>query len=135
MPTYRFSACKFLIEKGRERDDRNSKKNSQTENNGRNAEISIHGKLKHKYIPPIYGYYKIKYGTCIAMEYSKYGDLENFKKNILKRSTLSESFICYFVGQILEALFYLSINKIIHMDIKLQNILIDEYLTAKRLFS
>ena len=65
------------------------------------------------------------------MEYSKYGDLENFKKNILKRSTLSESFICYFAGQILEALFYLSINKIIHMDIKLQNILIDEYLTAK----
>ena len=131
MPTYRFSACKFLIEKEEERNDSNSKNNSQKESNSGNMEISIHGKLKHKYIPPIYGYYKIKNGTCIAMEYSKYGDLENFKKNIVKRSYLSESLICYFAGQILESLFYLSINKIIHMDIKQQNILIDEYLNAK----
>ena len=93
----RFSACKFLLEKKRERQGNNSKNES---NNG-NIEISIHGKLKHKYIPFIYGYYKINNGTCIAMEYSKYGDLENFKRTIIKRSSLSETLICYFAGQIL----------------------------------
>ena len=125
IPINRFSACKFLIEK------KGVGNNSKNESNNENNEILIHGKLKHKYIPFIYGYYKVNNGTCIAMEYSKYGDLQNFKKTVIKRSSLSESLICYFAGQILESLHYLHMNKIIHMDIKQQNVLIDEYLNAK----
>ena len=66
------------------------------------------------------------------MEFTKYGDLDNFKRNIIKRSCLSESLICYLAGGILDALYYIHVNnKIIHMDIKQQNILIDDFLMVK----
>ena len=95
------------------------------------AEISIHAKLKHKNIPNVYGYYKINNGSCIAMEHIKYGDLSNFKKTYLKKKCLSESLICYLSYQILDAILYLHMNKIIHLDIKPQNILIDDFLNVK----
>lgn len=95
-------------------------------------EIIAHGSLKHKNIPQIYGYYKIGDNSCIAMEYSHYGDLENFKKKVIKRAPLSESLICYILGGLAEAVFYIHThNKIIHMDIKQQNIVIDDYLNIK----
>ena len=88
--------------------------------------------LKHKNIPEIYGYYKILNDSCIAMEFTKYGDIENFKKKILKRTSLSETLTLYIAGGILEALKFIHIkNKIIHMDIKQQNILIDDFLSIK----
>ena len=65
------------------------------------------------------------------MEFSKFGDLENFKRTILKKTYFSESLICYFSYQILEAISYLHTNKIIHMDIKKQNILVDEFLNVR----
>ena len=95
------------------------------------SEITIHYKLKNKNIPNIYGYYSIKdRGVCIAMEYSQYGDLSNFKKNILKKHIFSETLLCYIASQVLNAILYLHQNKIIHMDIKVQNILIDDYLNV-----
>ena len=128
LKTDRFAACKFLISE-KSRGTREEENTIHKENE--HMEILIHGKLKHKNIPNIYGYYKIKDGKCITMEFTKYGDLENFKRTILKRSSISETLICYIAGQILESLFYLHMNKIIHMDIKQQNILIDGYLNAK----
>ena len=66
------------------------------------------------------------------MDFNKYGDIENFKKKVLKRSSLSESLVLYIAGGVLEALYYIhSKYKIIHMDIKQQNILIDDFLTIK----
>ena len=92
----------------------------------------VHGSLKHKNIPLVYGYYKIGDNSCIAMEYSHYGDLENFKKNVIKRAPLSESMICYLLGGLAEAVYYIHThNKIIHMDIKQQNIVIDDYINVK----
>jgi serine/threonine protein kinase len=91
-----------------------------------------HGSLKHKNIPQIYGYYKIGDNSAIAMEYSHYGDLEHFKKKIIKRAPLSESLICYILGGLAEAVYYIHThNKIIHMDIKQQNIVVDDYLNIK----
>ena len=96
------------------------------------SEISLHGTLKHKNIPAIYGYYKIADNSCIAMEMCLYGDIENFKKNVIKRVPISETLICYIFGGIVDAVYYLHThNKIIHMDIKQQNILIDDYLNVK----
>ena len=95
------------------------------------SEIEIHHKLKHKNITDIYGYFLIKGGSCIAMENCKHGDLENFKKKIIKKSYFSETLSCYCTFQILEAILYLHKNRIIHLDIKPQNILIDEYLNVK----
>ena len=50
-------------------------------------EALIHRKLHHKNIPEIYGFYPVGDNySCLMMEFNKYGDLENFKKKILKRS-------------------------------------------------
>ena len=119
-------AFKFLFDniKG------NKEKHENINNN--HQEIQIHGVLKNKHIPTIYGYYKIDNSSCIAMEYNKYGDIENFKRQILKRTNLSESLVLYIAGGVIEALYYIhSKYKIIHMDIKQQNVLIDDFLMIK----
>lgn len=115
-------ALKFLSN-GKEKDN----KNIQNHN-----EIMIHGSLKHFNIPPIYGYYKVGNNSCIAMEMSFYGDLDNFKKKVIKRVPLSETLICYILGGIVQAVYYNHThNKIIHMDIKQQNVLVDDYINIK----
>ena len=91
-------------------------------------EIILHYKLKHKSIPQVCGCYTINGGTCLSMEYCNYGDLNNFKKNILKKPCLSETIICFISSQILDAIFHLHKNKIIHFDIKPQNILVNDHL-------
>ena len=120
----RFVALKFLY---------NGKKNNKPKKEINHQEIIIHGALKHKNIPQIYGYYKIgECNSCIAMEYSQYGDLENFKKKVIKRVPLSETFTCYILGGICDAVYYMHThNKIIHMDIKQQNIVVDDYINIK----
>ena len=124
--TIREIAFKFLDTREKKLDEKN--KNEKLNH----VEISIHNILKNKHIPKIYGYHKIQNYSCISMEYVKYGDIENFKRKILKRYTLSETLLLYITGGILEALYFIHIkNKIIHMDIKQQNILIDEFLTIK----
>jgi serine/threonine protein kinase len=106
--------------------------NNKVKGKDKDKEISIHRKLKHKHIPIVFNYCKILDSSCILMEFTKYGDLDNFKRNIIKRSCLSETLICYLAGGILDALFYIHVNnKIIHMDIKQQNILIDDFLNVK----
>jgi serine/threonine protein kinase len=106
--------------------------NSKDKDKNKDKEFLIHGKLKNKHIPIVLDYYKILNNSCILMEFTKYGDLENFKRNIIKRSCLSETLICYLAGGILDALYYIHVNnKIIHMDIKQQNILIDDFLMVK----
>ena len=127
-------AFKFLFDNYKEIRNKKTKEQSKNKktNEMKHIEISIHGVLKHKHIPEIFGYYKIQDNSCIAMEYTKYGDIDNFKKKILKRSSLSESLVIYIAGGILESLYYIHThNKIIHMDIKQQNVLIDDFLTIK----
>lgn len=118
----RFVALKFLY----------NVKTSNKKKEINHQEILIHGSLKHKNIPQIYGYYKIGDNSCIVMEFHRYGDLENFKKNVIKRNPLSETMICYILGGLSEAVYYIHThNKIIHMDIKQQNIVIDDYINVK----
>ena len=129
-------AFKFLFSNLKEKKDKKEKEKEKSENNAKetinHSEIKIHGILKNKHIPEIYGYYKIYNSSCIAMEFDKYGDIESFKRKILKRSSLSESLVLYIAGGILEALFYIHTKyKIIHMDIKQQNVLIDDFLMIK----
>ena len=127
-------AFKFLFNNHKEIKEKKTKDKSKKNKKERNqhSEIFIHGMLKFKHIPEIYGYYKILDNSCIAMEYTKYGDIENFKRTVLKRGSLSETLISYIAGGILEALRYIHIKKkIIHMDIKQQNVLIDDFLVIK----
>lgn len=67
----------------------------------------------------------------LIMEYAKYGNLRNFKQKVLKRAYFSESLICYLAYQILNGIKYMHICKVAHMDLKPQNIVIDQYLNAK----
>lgn len=96
-------------------------------------EIIISKLLKHQNIIDCYGCFKLKENEldCLLIECSKYGDLRNFQNNILKRNILSETFLCFITFQILEGLKYLKTCKIANLDLKPQNIIIDEYLNVK----
>ena len=68
---------------------------------------------------------------CLIMEYAKYGNLSDFNKKILKRTFFSETLTCFLAYQILNGIKYMHISKITHMDLRPQNIVIDQYLNAK----
>ena len=136
---------KFLLNK-MEVENREAKLNNnyvnkikkEGENNNENKdvlpkieEIKIQQKLQHKNIAKYYDYCDLKEYGCIVMELADYGDLDFFRKKFIKKENLSESFLCYITKQILDGLFYIHKLKIIHMDIKPQNILLDKNLDAK----
>lgn len=96
-------------------------------------EMNISTKLHNINIMETYAYIKINedYNFCV-LEYGKNGDLEYFIRHLLKRIIISETTVNYFGKQILEGLEYLHKKcKIVHMDIKPGNILIDSNLCAK----
>ena len=98
----------------------------------KSREITISKKLHHKNITQIYGYIKMNDTSFFSIvELGEHGDLDNFQKKILKQRILSETIICYFAKQILEALDFIHKCKIIHMDIKQGNIVVDSNLDIK----
>ena len=98
----------------------------------KHKEAIIHKKLHNNNIPEVYAFYPVGANySCMMMEYNKYGDLENFKKKVLKRAVLSETLLSYVAGGILNALNYLHKKKILHMDIKQQNVLVDDFVNVK----
>lgn len=120
-------AIKFLINKKR-KENREKKEN---ETKSINQEIAISKKLHNKNIIEIFAYTKKENIKYSVIEYVKYGDIEHFLNKLLKRAVLTETFLNYFSKQILDGLKYLHRTKIIHMDIKPGNILIDSNLDAK----
>lgn len=88
-------------------------------------------KLKSKNIVEYYKHINFKNIGCIIMEFAKFGDLENFQKILNKKRHFSETLLAFIAKQILNGLYILHQSKIIHMDIKPQNILIDEKLNFK----
>ena len=114
---------KFLIGKTDNKKQKNDK--------SKLKEFYFQQKLHHKNITSLYGYYELKNYSCIAMDFAKYGDLDHFQKKIIPNKTISETVMAYFALQILEGLQYCHQCKVIHLDIKQQNILIDEKLTIK----
>ena len=112
--------------------------NKSHKNKGRRNlnELKIISKLKHSKVIDFNGYYISKKeddnNEYIIMENAKYGNLRNFLLNTLKiKKCLSESMICFLSYQILEGLNYCHRCKIAHMDIKPQNIVVDDYLNTK----
>lgn len=98
-------------------------------------EVEIANKLKNKNVINFFGLQNLKNEKfdcdCILMEYSKFGNLRQFQKNYLKSNYMTESMICYFSYLILKGLKYCHKSKIAHLDIKPQNIIIDETLNLK----
>ena len=96
-------------------------------------EIYISSILKNINIIEFYGYSEIEKDKTyyILMDYAKYGNLRKFQRETLKRKYFSESMICFLAFQILKGIRYCHYCKIAHMDIKPQNIVINDYLNAK----
>ena len=96
-------------------------------------ELQIASKLKSLNIIGFHGYFSSKEDNneFIILENAKYGNLRSFQMTSLKRKCLSESMLCYLAIQILNGLLYCHKCKVAHMDIKPQNIVMDEYLNAK----
>ena len=96
-------------------------------------ELKIASKLKNKNIIILQGSFpqKEKNSQFFIMENANYGNLGIFHSQILKRSIIPETLLCFLTYQILKGLEYCHRCKIAHMDIKSQNIVIDECLNAK----
>ena len=96
-------------------------------------EVYSSDKLKNKNILNGYTHFLLNQGKSpvFIMEYTKYGNLRDFNEKILKRAYFSESLICYLACQILNGIKYMHISKVAHMDLKPENIVIDQYLNAK----
>ena len=90
-------------------------------------EIEILKKLRHPFISQIYDTFETDTHILIVMEYIC-GDLLSF---IRKRAKLNESSAKIIFKQVTEGLKYIHSNKIVHRDIKLDNILIDLNNTVK----
>ena len=99
----------------------------------KNKEIYISETLKNKNVIGCYTHSFLEEGKSpfLIMEYAKFGNLRNFNEKVLKRTYFSESLICYLAYQILNGIKYMYICKVAHMDLKPQNIVIDQYLNAK----
>ena len=123
----RLLALKFII--NRLNIKRKEKKDSK---NDISHEIKIWKNLHNSKVAEMYSSLEIN-NDCkfLVLEYAKYGDLNYFMKILLKRRVLSETALNYFGKQILEGVEYIHRCKIVHMDIKPGNILIDSNLNAK----
>ena len=96
-------------------------------------EINISKKLKNKNIINYYLSCKIEKSKayCIIMDYARHGNLRDFRKNVIEKNYLSESFLCFITSQLLNGLKYIHMCKITHYDLKPQNIIIDDNLNVK----
>ena len=96
-------------------------------------EIIIARKLKHQNIINFLSFFPIKdnESDCVIMEYGTFGNLRNFLKNIIKKNYFSESMLCYIALQVLNGLKYCQNCKIVHHDLKPENIIINNQLNVK----
>ena len=88
--------------------------------------VNLH-KLKHKNIIQIKGYECTKNNTYIPLEYCNGGNLQQYQRFYQQKTktTLNEFYIQKLIKQITSGLEYMHLNKIIHRDIKLDNILLN----------
>lgn len=95
-------------------------------------ELIISKRMKHKNIVNLLCYYTDpnKEYDFILMELGN-SNLSHFLWSVLKRNTFSETFLCMIAFQVLEALWHLNMCKIAHLDLKPQNLIINEFLDIK----
>ena len=90
-------------------------------------EISILQKISHKNIVKLIEVKKTKTHIYIVTEFCNGGSLtDNLNKYVqIHRKAFSEEIVQYLMKQIVSAIYYLHMNKIVHRDLKLDNILLN----------
>uniref|UniRef100_A0AAY5L700 non-specific serine/threonine protein kinase n=1 Tax=Esox lucius TaxID=8010 RepID=A0AAY5L700_ESOLU len=91
-------------------------------------EIEIMSSLNHPYIITIYEVFENKEKIVIVMEYASRGDLYDY---LCEKQRISEREARHFFRQIVSAVHYCHANGIVHRDLKLENILLDENCNIK----
>ena len=87
------------------------------------SEIHCLERLKHNNIINLDSVINAKDHMILVMEYAKGGDLKNYIK---ERKAVNEEVICKIFNQIVDAIRYCHKQRILHHDLKLQNILLME---------
>lgn len=91
-------------------------------------EIEIMSCLNHPHIISIYEVFENKDKIVIIMEYASKGELYDY---ISERRRLSERETRHFFRQIVSAVHYCHKNGVVHRDLKLENILLDDNCNIK----
>ncbi|XP_036376255.1 NUAK family SNF1-like kinase 1 [Megalops cyprinoides] len=91
-------------------------------------EIEIMSSLRHPHIISIYEVFENKDKIVIVMEYASKGELYDY---ISDRRRLSERETRRFFRQIVSAVHYCHKNGVVHRDLKLENVLLDENCNIK----
>lgn len=86
-------------------------------------EIEIHSKLRHQHIVGLIGIIHDRYNVYIVQSLCTNGTLKGLLR---ERGTVSVDECRYFIAQILNGVQYIHSMNVIHRDLKLTNIFIDE---------
>lgn len=91
-------------------------------------EINMHKELNHEHIVMLYSFFIFRKKQYLILELCHYNSMQELLK---RRKFLVESEIKYFIAQLLNALEYLQSKNIVHCDLKLSNLLIDQNMKLK----
>ncbi|XP_037939686.1 serine/threonine-protein kinase polo-like [Teleopsis dalmanni] len=91
-------------------------------------EITIHRSLNHNNIVKFHGYFEDSYNIYIVLELCKKRSMMELHK---RRKTITEYECRYYIYQIIQGVKYLHENRIIHRDLKLGNLFLDDLLHVK----
>uniref|UniRef100_A0A0K8SJ07 polo kinase n=3 Tax=Lygus hesperus TaxID=30085 RepID=A0A0K8SJ07_LYGHE len=91
-------------------------------------EIHIHRSLEHKNIVKFYGYFEDTHNVYVLLELCRKRSMMELHK---RRKALTEPEVRYFMKQLLEGVSYLHDLKIIHRDLKLGNLFLNDHLEVK----
>lgn len=95
-------------------------------------EVQIHAGLRHNNILQLMHFFEDQEYVYLVMELCAKGELYHYIKRQQKTRSLSEEEARNFIRQIVMGITYLHGKGIIHRDIKLSNILLQEDMTVVR---
>ncbi|XP_031787357.1 serine/threonine-protein kinase polo isoform X2 [Nasonia vitripennis] len=91
-------------------------------------EITIHKSLNHRHIVGFHGFFDDSYNVYIILELCRKRSMMELHK---RRKALTEYETRYYMKQILDGVYYLHQNRIIHRDLKLGNVFLNDELNVK----